>query len=208
MIEASDIIAYILRTFKEEGIPDPGMTKLTKLVYLFDIDSYKRNQSTVFEWVFLHYGPYSSGLVEVLDRDGYEVSEETTEDDRAFKRVSESEIGRKSELQSLSVRDKVRIRNIVKTWGDEKLNRLLDFVYYETEPMARAKRNEKLDFSVIPTEEKEVKITAIIPKKDIERIRKRISDRLKKRGLRSYVNRIPASGCFRFHPDFGRDDDL
>ena len=39
------------------------------------------------------------------------------------------------------------VRRLVNKWGDAPLNKLLDHVYFDTEPMENAKRYELLDFS-------------------------------------------------------------
>ena len=39
------------------------------------------------------------------------------------------------------------IKQLVKKWGGVELNKLLDHVYFDTEPMENAKRYELLDFS-------------------------------------------------------------
>jgi hypothetical protein len=41
------------------------------------------------------------------------------------------------------------VDRIVKEWGDADLNKLLDYVYFETEPMQNAKRGDVLDFSSV-----------------------------------------------------------
>src|SRR5689334_14841129 len=39
------------------------------------------------------------------------------------------------------------LSSLVKKWGDENLHALLDYVYFDTEPMENAQRGEVLDFS-------------------------------------------------------------
>jgi len=47
-----------------------GTTKLIKLLYLVDCEYFKWTRATLTgaTWVFYHYGPYSSELIDVINR--------------------------------------------------------------------------------------------------------------------------------------------
>jgi len=70
------------------------------------------------------------------------------------------------------------ISNIVKQWGDADLNQLLDYVYFETEPMQEAKRGELLDFSLIEPQEPRKVVIKLDPVR-LRDLRTRLSERSK-----------------------------
>jgi hypothetical protein len=64
-------------------------------------------------------------------------------------------------------------------WGMESLPRLLDFVYFETEPMFNAKKGEQLDFSKVIKKEIPKKIKWSPEKqKKLQEIGKSIREKL------------------------------
>ena len=71
--------------------------------------------------------------------------------------------------------------NLVKRWGDADLNLLLDYVYFDTEPMESATRGELLDFTALtPTP------PSVVPTFDalkLNGIRSRIRERARAMGL-------------------------
>lgn len=181
MKNPSEIVARILRSFNELELGFPGATRLTKVLYLFEVVYYRRHEkrATDIKWVFLHFGPYPVGLEDKLIEDGYVITEETIEDTKRFKRIFESPRYIGEALKDIDVQDKLIIDNLVNEWGDAELNELLDFVYYETEPMAKARRNEILDFSTISHVLYKEVIKAHIPEGKLALIRERIAQRIK-----------------------------
>lgn len=150
------------------------MTRLVKLLYLLELEYYrsKRERLTGLDWKFLHYGPYPPSLKSVLggleiesfQRKGGKNSQQFVIEEERFMEASADE-----EIESL-------IAHIVKQWGDADLNQLLDFVYFETEPMQKAKRGEVLDFSGVKANERarvELRLDAI----KLNQARARLSER-------------------------------
>jgi len=132
-------------------------TKLLKLLYLLDIESFREKQATLtdFNWRFHKYGPWSPEYDEVLDRlnNSNMISMRTgnkTEWDAVFvdavKRVDLSEA-------FPAVLDELRARRIIEAWADRPTGELLEYVYFHTAPMRNARRGELLDFSGILGEE-------------------------------------------------------
>jgi hypothetical protein len=50
---------------------------------------------------------------------------------------------------TLSASDESILIGLLNDWGPEPTGRLLDYVYFQTEPMQAATRNEKLNFSSV-----------------------------------------------------------
>jgi hypothetical protein len=148
--EPIELIDLVFKHSKLQRIPLPQMTRLVKLLYLTEVEYYrqKRERLTNLDWTFYYYGPYPPNLKTVLGEPeietfywkGGKTSQQLVRDEGSF-----MEAFAESDIESL-------ISNIVKQWGDADLNQLLDYVYFETEPMQQAKRGELLDFSLIESQ--------------------------------------------------------
>src|SRR5882762_3415911 len=141
------LIDLIFKHSKTQRLPLPQMTRLVKLMYLTEVEYYrlKRERLTDLDWKFYHYGPYPPSLIAVIGEPEIETfewkngksSKQIVRDEDVFMRTSAD-----NDTERL-------IWSLVKEWGDADLNQLLDFVYFETEPMQGANRGDILDFSLI-----------------------------------------------------------
>lgn len=133
----------IVRTLLRDRIPF-GATRLIKLVYLVELEYYRCYQKRItgVDWIYYKFGPYvmnypdyfQHGLERLVDEDNnyhlIRLSYDTT--DYCNKIVSRI------------------VERVVKEFGDCKLNDLLDYVYYNTEPMmAVQNRGDKIDFKYV-----------------------------------------------------------
>ena len=136
-----------------------GRTALTKLVYLVDVEHCRQygKPATTLKWQFHHYGPYAAELQSEIQHLGLHA------DEAQFTRKS----GRRSvsgyryrisgdwrEIQgafnaNYNASVKRCVNKIVEQWGLEPLPTILDYVYFETEPMQDVRRGDILDFSKI-----------------------------------------------------------
>jgi len=152
------------------------MTRLVKLLYLAELEyyRYRRERLTKLDWMFYHYGPYPPALKAVLGNpevEGFQWKGGKTS--RQFLRDEEKfmETVAEQEVESL-------ISQTVKEWGDADLNQLLDYVYFETEPMQRAKRGDILDFSSVEST-RPLKIKLQLDPAKLKELRARLSERAK-----------------------------
>ena len=131
-----------------------GKTKLVKLLYLMDVENYRRRQETIsgLEWRFYHYGPYAFEIDSVLNELSFDIPQEsfTTESGHkaiAFRPERSLKPSLGKHVRSLS---ELRLVNrVIRDWGETELNVLLDHVYFYTEPMKHARRGELLDFLTV-----------------------------------------------------------
>jgi hypothetical protein len=158
------IIKQIIKSSKEQEIPIPAKTRLIKLLYLIEIEHYKHLQKrlTNLRWQFYHYGPYAPEIEHVL---GSPDIEEITFSLRDGRQGSHYDLAEDEGQNNLPPELKRLIDYIVKDWGEIDLNKLLDHVYFETEPMINAKRGQLLDFTTVqpwapPEKTKTVRIAA------------------------------------------------
>jgi len=142
------IIKQIIRASKELEISIPAKTRLIKLLYLVEVEHCKHFQKrlTNLKWQFYHYGPYASEIEQVLGSPDIEEIPFSLRDGRQGSHYDFAEDERKSDVPSDLIR---LIDHIVKAWGETDLNKLLDYVYFETEPMINAKRGDLLDFTTV-----------------------------------------------------------
>ena len=144
-----DLIVNIARDYKERIGIAPAKTKLLKLVYLAEA-YYKRltgERLTDQEWVFWKYGPYFWEYEAVISNEAIFVKPDQADD---FYPI---EVKDDYQTKEMSLEEQNAIIRALEHASDD-LNQILDFVYFDTEPMMKAQtRGETLDFgSVMPEE--------------------------------------------------------
>jgi len=176
--DIGEIATLILRRFEEERFLAPGVTKFIKLLYLYEVEYCRREQKkpTELKWFFLHFGPYSPALADELRKKGFFFEEEEIERG-TFKKARPSTYYEDAQLNTLDLTDEIILYQLVKRWGDEDLKKILDYVYYETEPMEEATRGSVLDFTKINPPIPRTKIKAHIPDKELRPLRYRLDQR-------------------------------
>jgi hypothetical protein len=151
------VISYILERARDLEF-SIGKTRLTKFLYLLDIEYYRLYQRTFTDlvWIFYKYGPYSFEIEPAL------IKLDIIEDDipiggtKLFKKMKMDFDEREADL---GIETKAIIGKLIDEWGTADLNELLDFVYFETEPMRKVEFKQRLDFSQVePRKAREEKI--------------------------------------------------
>jgi hypothetical protein len=182
------LVKEIHRQARLRGMAPPGATRLVKLLYLADLEWRRLHDGEPLanlNWRFLHFGPYAYELAELLG--GPEI--EKTE--FAGGKIAHRLCFEPEELDGPQVPDEAShlIARLVKTWGDADLNAMLDYVYFETEPMEKAKRGERLDFSVLRQP-----VLVAPPRVDQQKLRglrTRLSERVRELNVRSDGLQVP-----------------
>ena len=149
----NSLITHIAVELSDRGIGF-GKTKLVKLVYLVDVENYRARRRTLTgaEWVFHHYGPYAFEIDAALAELAFDMPRESVQTAGGYAAIALKPMsGVKSRLGEHVKTPELRLVNrIIGDWGETELNPLLDYVYFDTEPMKDAARGETLDFSKIP----------------------------------------------------------
>ena len=72
-----DLISYIISELRDAEIGF-AKTKLVKLIYITDVENWRRRGATVsgLEWLFYHYGPYAFAIDEALTELGADIPQE------------------------------------------------------------------------------------------------------------------------------------
>lgn len=152
------LIIYIIREVTDAGGNLPK-TKLMKLLYLIDLESHREFGTAITpgHWFFFLYGPYAIEVDKSLnDIVGYQVNEShfLTKHGKYGFSYKTFEAPRLEDVLPLSKR--LVIDAVLNRWGGEELNTILDYVYFETAPMANAKFRQALDFSSVRNQEAEL----------------------------------------------------
>jgi Protein of unknown function (DUF4065) len=141
------LVDLIYRDSKRRNLLLPQITRLTKLMYLAEVEYFrqKRERLTDLKWIFYLFGPYPLALKRVLGEPEIETNEwRTGKTSRHIVREESAFMGAKADFDLEALVDR-----IVREWGDADLNQLLDYVYFETEPMQNVKRGDLLDFATV-----------------------------------------------------------
>jgi hypothetical protein len=190
MATAKDILLQILLEAKDRNL-SLGKTQLIKLLYLVEVEHYRETgeRLTSLQWVFYLYGPYSHELEDILAEREFEKEALKTAPERDFINFRIAEPVR-SYQSFVNPRLSLTVKKVVGIWGSRPLSDLLDYVYFQTEPMQKVKeRGDKLDFQSIDREPQEP-VYAISATKDarkkVEELRERV-----KASLQTFVATHP-----------------
>lgn len=150
MPDLRPLVGYIIDQVVDQG-GSVNKTALVKLVYLVDLEHYRRFGKLVTDlpWRFHHYGPYATELETAINDNAFV---NVFGNRQSFYRFSTSgdwrEIQKSFNAQFEQPVKRV-VDSVVDKWGLESLNSILDFVYFETEPMENVERGDVLDFSSV-----------------------------------------------------------
>lgn len=131
-------------------------TKLLKLLYLFDVEYYRRYQRTFtgFGWKFFHLGPWAAEYDTAL---GGLLAQEVLTEQRSNSSEYETTFYKPSVAMDIhgvfsNAKDESILLEVLKRWGTRTTGEILNYVYFQTEPMEAGIRNQPLDFSLIAME--------------------------------------------------------
>ena len=162
-MDVAALIDLILERCSAERMLPPLKTRLVKLLYLTELEFFRRTgkRLTTLDWKFHHFGPYAKALGELLGN---------PDEDAVAWSLTHRPSTSDHDVQSCA-------SQVVHTWGDADLNALLDYVYFDTEPMQAARRGEMLNFAVVApfTEKRKVRIE-LDPDK-LKKLRKKLAAR-------------------------------
>jgi len=170
-LDLKPVILNILKECKEFGL-SICETRLVKIAYLLEVEFYReyRRRLTNAKWEFYKFGPFPKKFYGYLEDERIDV-----QDQEDFTVIS---LKPYSEVEDLPELANVLLEKILMDFGKLDLNKLLNFVYFETEPMLNAVPNKPLHFEMIKPREKRISYTFRISKKNREKL-KRIKESIK-----------------------------
>ena len=151
-----DIAYYLLSRASRERV-GLGTTKLVKLFYLIDHEFYRWHRRTLTDapWIFYHYGPYCEDLVKTAESaDGIQPESAFEFSDGKFYQGYRVTKWRTDASSGWPPAVRGIVESVYQKWSAVQLSLLLDYVYFDTQPMLNATRFKPLDFSTIPDPKK------------------------------------------------------
>jgi len=141
------LILYVVDQVNQMG-RTPSTIQLVKYLYLIDLEYARLFGRTLsgYEWIFYKYGPYAFEIAETARRVGFNLIEEefeTGEKKGIYYRVDQEA----KFPEELGFAVKRMADRVLRIWGLASTTEILDYVYFETEPMEDAIYGELLDFS-------------------------------------------------------------
>jgi Protein of unknown function (DUF4065) len=144
-----NLVSYIISYINERD-SYVTKTKLLKLLYLLDVEYYRKFRETFtgFNWVYFHLGPWTDKYDELLDTLKAQASLFITLGSKGNEFLSTNE---RVELRQLfgTFKEERPLLKVLRNWAEEPTNTILDYVYFRTEPMQQGERYESLDFSLV-----------------------------------------------------------
>lgn len=142
------LILYIAQKSKEYEMSLTTI-RLVKLIYLIDENIFEAEgkKYTDLDWVYLHYGPYSVEIANVIKEMENTLlnKNEWEDDDRKGVSYRPLEFIRIEKLPGSS-EDHMYIDGVLKRWGDKGTDEILEYVYEDSPPMWGIKKGDKLKF--------------------------------------------------------------
>ena len=179
-MEFKDLLIFTLKSYYQRYSKWPSKTRLLKLAYLVDL-FYKRrfgNRIISNTWIYFLYGPYIKDYDSVLSASEFKLKEVELEDEKTASIV---ELNKDVQTQVHSIDINTVIYHVVSKFGNKPFMELLDYIYFETEPMINANnRGEALDFNIVqPEEYYRVRELTLDPKSEYK-LRKSFRERVKR----------------------------
>lgn len=178
-MDFESVLLGIAMQFKKNFGGSVPKTKLLKLAYLVELEHQRRYKTRLTDqtWVYYLYGPWVSNYEEIIGYPNFERSE--TNPDFEGERQAEfiEPLREPSSMLDSSVRGIVS--SVVQQYGRYPLSELLEYVYFETEPMMNVEtRGQILDFGTVHDSEYYRVRDLKIEQKTEETLRKSFRDKL------------------------------
>jgi len=149
-----EIIKYIVWYATQQGVK-LTTNRLVKFVYLADLYQARLEKGkthTDFPWQFIYYGPYCSEAGQMIDDAAKEgiICKETFDSkydvDKEYNLFSCKDTDAEYLEEKFHIGIIGQLQEVIRKFGEDT-PQLLDYVYFDTEPMKDAKKGDLLDFS-------------------------------------------------------------
>lgn len=176
--------------------------RLVKFLYLADLYYARVSKGktlTGWPWAFVHFGPYCQEAMRAIDRagkhDSFQVNEQPSKygDEKDYRLFWMEDVDEEPDvINKLNIAVWSKLHWAIQRWADDSSG-LLDYVYFETEPMIDAKPGDILDFGKarLPDPPKKIQMKKL-PRTKVEEAKRAISE-LKERYKKAMTLR-PAQG--------------
>jgi len=173
-----DLIKYIVCYASDREIQLTAV-RLVKFLYLADLYHarfFGGETYTKFPWAFVHYGPYCREAMVGIDearRKGIisGMTYESKYGDKDYTLFTCHDNNYEDIRKTFPIEMITELHFCIKKYGDDTAQ-LLDYVYFETEPMMDVKKGDRLDFSKAMVQQLKTKVeTKKMTRENIELIK-------------------------------------
>jgi len=181
-MDVFQLIHFIVRYATERGSELPRM-RLVKFLYLADLFHARVEEGITlsgWQWEFVHYGPYCRDSTDLIDSAVSQGLIDSRTLPSKFREEDEYHLYRcptdlESEIErELPVYVASQLKWAIRNWADDTAS-LLDYVYFNTEPMLNAARGDLLDFSTARVPERPTPIEMVqLPRENIEKAKESV----------------------------------
>jgi len=185
-MDSSLLLAYLLKEAQNNRV-SLAKVALIKLLYLLEVEyfRYQRERVTGLKWLFYHYGPYPPSVEKALKENFTSDKKETAQGREFISLKPKRALAQRLNSEPIPAVITSLTQSIIDRWAGVKLNILLNYVYFETEPMQNVKRGDELNFNKIKPIE-DIKIEMSLEKRQqLEQIRSKLNKMCIK------INRMP-----------------
>lgn len=143
------LLAHVLTAARAREIYAIPKTKLLKLAYLSEVLQFRKTRERLLsdDWVYYLFGPYVFGYDKLLESRDFERSMVVAGDSREATLISLAE---DASPPSAEPSLRATIESVVERFGRASLDEVLNYVYFDTEPMLDAvTRGQVLAFDTI-----------------------------------------------------------
>jgi hypothetical protein len=155
-------------------------TKLLRLAYLVEYFFYRKTQTRLLniDWIYYLYGPWIPSYDSILEKYPFKVSKKKLEGNKTIS-IIEVESGYDLYDKGNTV-TKNTIIKVSRRFLLMDLKNILDYIYFDTEPMIQAEtRKEILSFEKVEPETNYKSKNLVVDCKKIAKIRKKFANRKK-----------------------------
>lgn len=211
MQQTQNILLQILQETEDRGL-SLGKTQLIKFLYLTEVEFYRESgkRATELDWIFHLYGPYAYEIESILAQPEFQkqTSKTAAEKDFIHYMIAES---KKEYGAYVDPKISLIVKKVVSRWGKASLSELLDYVYFETEPMQHVKmRGERLDFSAIKRAMEHDTVLPIKASKEanqkVEIIRSKVRSFFEEMGQSNIVAEVSSSDYLEALNEWEKED--
>jgi hypothetical protein len=168
------LIARICEYFQENRLPGLGRIRITKLLYLIECEhcAWAKDRLTDLDWIFFHYGPWSKSLSAILE-DEFKTPEDIETERGTFRPIAWTPPSFEKPKLKFDVTTEGILQRVLEKFASLPTGKLLDYVYYETEPMVGVKKGEILKFDSISRPERFIDPTSLLDRATFSALQKR-----------------------------------
>lgn len=150
MVSTTELLRYIIGELSERRL-DVTKTALVKLLYLADVEAvrHRRPRISTLNWISYRYGPYAFEIQDALREVAGKDIDELARISALGRAYSLYRGPAREETPGVGPEERGIINKVLERWAGEELNRILNYVYFETEPMLDAEWEKPLNFDLI-----------------------------------------------------------